>query len=51
MDLLFRTLKKYLADKRVAKDADVKRDVTKIATGTSHRFLLRRAKSSGATVG
>jgi hypothetical protein len=51
MDLLFRTLKKYLADKRVATDADVKRDVTKIATGTSHRFLLRRAKGSGATVG
>jgi hypothetical protein len=51
MDLLFRALKKHLADKRVATDADVKRAVTKIATDTSHRFLLRGVKSSGATVG
>jgi hypothetical protein len=51
MDLLFRSLKKHLADKRVATDADVKRAVTKIATDTSHRFLLRPAKSSVATVG
>jgi hypothetical protein len=36
MDLLFRTLKKHLADKRVATDADVKRAVTKIATDTSN---------------
>jgi len=39
MDLLFRTLKKHLADKRVATDADVKRAVTKIATDTSHAEL------------
>ena len=51
MDLLFRTLKKHLADKRVATDADVKRAVTKIAIDTSHRFHLRRAKSSVATEG
>jgi len=51
VDLLFRTLMKHLADKRVATDADVKRAVTKIATDTSHRFLLRRAKGSVATVG
>ena len=51
MDLLFKVLKKHLADKRVATDADVKRVVTKIATDISRRFLLRRAKSSGATAG
>jgi hypothetical protein len=51
MDLLFRALKQYLADKRGATDADVKRAVTKIATDTSHRVLLRQAKGSGAIVG